>query len=265
MSPHKFLNLHGIKNSTMKKIFYLVAFLGACNFSVAQYAGQVATNLSTGGSQSGGVSAQINTLLGPTTERNAKLGNDFSNFQGSPYISNTFLPTKMFFKEEDLGLIFYRYNALNEEIEIKKNNLDNEPIKSLARDKNISVVVDGKRMSFKTFVTSKKKTLNGYLIVLSEGASYDLFKRTHVKFTEGKAATSSFTKAVPSRFAQFTEYYLQPKGVARMDEISLKNGKLVKLVGDADKVKLKSYLKENDLNIKEEADLIKAIAFLNQK
>ncbi len=247
----------------MKKLMYAVLFVAVGSFSFGQYSGQVASNLSTGGSSEAGISAQINTLLGPTSERQNKLKNDYSEFQGSPYLSNIFLPTTMFYKEENLGAIYYRYNALNEEVEIKKTNLDEEGIKSLARDKEISVLVDGKKMSFKTFVTSKKKTLNGYLISLAEGKTYDLYKRTHVKFTEGKAATSSFTKAVPARFAQFTEYYFQKEGVNRMDEIPLKNGKLIKLLDGDAKEKLKMHLKENNLNIKEEADLIKAFQFLN--
>lgn len=249
----------------MKKLIYSILFLGACNLSTAQYSGNVASNLSTGGTQAGGVNAQINALLGPTTERNAKLANDYSEFQGSPYTSNEFMPTKMYYKQEDMGTIFYRHNALNEEIEIKKTNLEEEPIRSLTRDKEIGIMIDGKRMGFKTFVTAKKKTLNGYLISLMNGDKYQLYKRTHVKFSQGKPATSSFTKAVPARFAQFTEYYFQKEGVPRMDEITLKNGKLLKLLDATDKEKLKGYLKENDLNIKEEQALIKAFEFLNKK
>ncbi len=248
----------------MKNLFYSLLSILSVQLTVAQYSGQVASNLTTGGSSVGGVSAQINTLLGPTYERGEKLKNYFDEFQGSPYTSNEFRPTTMFYNDENLGSIYYRHNALNEEVEIKKSNLEEEPIKSLTRDKNISVLIDGHKMSFKTFVDAKGRTMNGYLISLLDGAQYDLYKRTHVKFTEGKPATSSFTKAVPSRFSQFTEYYFQKEGVNRMDEITPKNGKLIKLISDATaKEKLKSYLKENDLNIKEEADLIKAIEYLN--
>ncbi len=248
----------------MKKLFYVLLPLLTAHIGWAQYSGQVASNLTTGGNSDGGISAQINALLGSTSERAEKLKNYFEDFQGSPYVSNTFLPTTMFYKDENLGQIFYRHNALNEEVEIKKSNLEEEGIKSLARDKNISILIDGKKMGFKTFVDAKGRTMNGYLISLFEGDTYDLYKRTHVKFTEGKPATSSFTKAVPSRFSQFTEYYFQKEGVNRMDEITLKNSKLIKLISDATaKEKLKLYLKENELNVKEEADLIKAFEFLN--
>ena len=90
-----------------------------------------------------------------------------------------------------------------------------------------------------------------------------MYKRTLIKFTQGKPAANSFVKAVPSRFAQFIEYYFQKEGVNRIDEIPLKNGKLLKLIDASKRAGLKEFLKENSLNIKEEADLIQAFNFLN--
>jgi len=248
----------------MKKYIFILVFAFGTNLASAQYAGQIATNLSSGGDTNAGVSAQIGMLLGPATERDSKRKKNYDKFQGSPYVADIFLPSTLFYKDENLGSIFYRYNALNEEIEIKKSNLEEEGIRGLARDKDISVLVNGKKMSFKTFVTAKKRTLNGYLVTLNDGKKYDLYKRTHVKFTEAQPAANSFTKAVPARFSQFTEYYFQKEGVNRMDEIPARNSKLLKLV-DADiKDSLKSFLKENSLNIKEESDLIRVFDFLNK-
>ncbi|MGF1558256.1 MAG: hypothetical protein ACFCUL_04135 [Flavobacteriaceae bacterium] len=169
----------------------------------------------------------------------------------------------MFYKDENMGTIFYRYNALNEEVEIKNNGLDSEAPKSLLRDKEISIIVDGRKMAFHTFITSKNKTINGYLTLLNLDNDYRLYKRIHVKFTEGKPAANSFVKAVPSRFSQYTEYYFQKDGVNRIDEIPLKNNSLLKLLDDDKRDQVKTYLKENNLNIKDEADLLKVFQFLN--
>lgn len=247
----------------MKKYIYIAVFALGTNLALAQYSGQIASNLSSGGDTNAGVSAQISMLLGPATQRDGKRKKNYDSFQGSPYVADVFLPSTLFYKDENLGTIFYRHNALNEEIEIKKSNIEEEGERGLARDKDISILVNGKKMSFKTFVTSKKRTLNGYLITLKEGKKYDLYKRTHVKYTEAQAAANSFTKAVPARFAQFTEYYFQKEGVNRMDEIPARNGKLLKLLDNDSKSKLKTFIKENDLNIKNETDLIKAFEFLN--
>ncbi|MDO1513585.1 hypothetical protein Q2T41_13060 [Maribacter confluentis] len=245
----------------MRKLFCLFLFVGTLTSGFGQYAGQASTNMSAGGGE--GASGAIYDLMGPISERNKKNENMYSDYQGSPYITDTFLPTTMYYGDENMGNIFYRYNALNEEIEIKKANIEEATIQSLARDKKISIITGGKKMSFKTFTTSKKKTLNGYLTTIIDGKTYDLYKRNYVKFTEGKPAPNSFVKAVPSRFTQFTEYYFQKEGVNRMDEIKLKNSHLIKLMDGNEKSELKQYLKENELNIKNEADLIKVFDYLN--
>jgi hypothetical protein len=245
----------------MKKNIYVLLIFCTTISGYAQYAGQASSNMSAGGGS--GATGQIYDLMGPISERSKKSANSYSEFQGSPYLSDTFLPTTMFYGDENMGNIFYRYNALNEEIEIKKSNSEEAQIQSLSRDKKINIVTNGKKMSFKTFTTSKNNTVNGYLTAMIDGKKYDLYKRSYVKYTEGKAAANSFVKAVPSRFSQFTEYYFQKDGVDRMDEIKLKNGQLLKLIDNSKKAELKQFLKDNDLSIKKEQDLIKVFDYLN--
>ncbi len=247
----------------MKKYLFLLP-ISLCTLLVqAQYSGQALSNASSGGSMDGSA-AIINTLLGDMASRDAKRTKNYDEFQGSPYVSNNFQKTNIWYNDENMGDMLYRYNALNEEIEIKNTNLEEEAARSLARDKNIFVTIDGKKMGFKTFVTSKNKTVNGYLLNLLTGAKYDLYKRTHVKFTEGKPAPNSFVKAVPARFSHFTEYYFQKNGVNRIDEIPLSNGKLLKLLEGEDRAKVKTFLKENSIRIKDESDLIQVFGFLNR-
>ena len=245
----------------MKKILFTL-ILASSTICFGQYAGSASSNMSAGGGS--GAQGAIYDLMGPISERNKKNEDRYVGFQGSPYISEDFLPATIFYGDENVGNIFYRYNALNEEIEIKRYNNDDLPVQGLSRDKKISILSNGNRMSFKTFTTSDNNTVNGYLTSIIDGETYDLYKRNYVKFTEGKPAANSFVKAVPSRFTQFTEYYFQKEGVNRMDEIKLKNRQLLKLLDKDTEAKLKDYLKSNDLNIKEEADLLKAFNFLNK-
>lgn len=245
----------------MKKILFAI-ILTSTSLSFGQYAGNASSNMSAGGGA--GATGQIYDLMGPISERNKKSEDRYVGFQGSPYISETFLPATIFYGDENVGSIFYRYNALNEEIEIKRYNNEDLPVQGLSRDKKISILSNGNRISFKTFTTSDNNTVNGYLTTIIDGKTYDLYKRNYVKFTEGKPAANSFVKAVPSRFTQFTEYYFQKEGVNRMDEIKLKNRHLLKLLDKDTEAELKAYLKSNDLNIKEEADLLQAFNFLNK-
>ena len=100
----------------------------------------------------GGVTdALIKYAIGSMKDANQKAsGLDSKNIEGSPYMSNDFKSTTVYFGDENLGNLYYRYNAYNEEVEIKQQNIDAEPIRSLSRDKKINLMVDGKKMAFKT-------------------------------------------------------------------------------------------------------------------
>ncbi|MFP2996183.1 hypothetical protein ABN763_09730 [Spongiivirga sp. MCCC 1A20706] len=247
----------------MKKTLFVCCSMFISLALQAQYSGQVATNLSSGGSSQGTTAAAITQFLGPVNQALNKRTFRAEDFQGSPYTNNEFQSTILSYEGEKVGTIFYRYNALNEEVEIKQNNLPTEGIRALGRDKKINIIVENKPMSFKTFVDKKNNTLNGYLISLVNGKKYELFKRINVKFTEGSASPNSFVKASPSRFSHFIEYYIQEKGVNRIDEIPLKNRKMVALLKNKEDG-LKSYLSDNKLDISKENDLIKVVNHLNQ-
>ena len=216
-----------------------------------------------GNEGSGDMSAQmLSKFRAIGQNRNASL----DNITGSAYLSDVFLPTKLYYGDEFINNAFYRYNAYNKEIEVKnslKSNDDN--INALNKDKKIGILVGNKMMSFKTFVTSKDRTLNGYLISLLNGKDYDLYKREHVVFSPGRISANSFVKAVPNRFVNFTEYYFQKEGVKRIDEIVPSNNKFLKLLDGETRTKMKSFLKESDLNVNDEADLIKIFQELNKK
>lgn len=255
--------MHCAKKNTMKNLFTFLLFLSTAGIVNAQTAGQVA-NYGAAGSGNNASVGQLNTILGSVNDANKRLKYANTDIQGSPYSTEVFLPTQLFYGDENMGNMFYRYNAYNEEIEIKQTTLESEGIRSLARDKKISIVVNGQPMSFITFIDKKGTTQNGYLTKLSDG-KYSLYRRTDVKYTEGQKAQNSFVKAIPARFSKFTEFYLGIEGVNRIDELELKNRKLIKIVPDDKKEALKVYLKENNIRINNEASVIKVLDFLNQE
>lgn len=247
----------------MKIVYLSITALFSISILHSQSFGSVTSNQS---SVPGAANAAISYFVGDISSRQSKSQRDkdlLEDAQGSPYTSNTFSPTPLYYEDEKVSTVFYRYNALNEELEIKSSNTGDDLVKGLARDKELNIRPNGKKMSFKTFITSKKRTTNGYLTELVSGKKYDLYKRISVKFTAATAAQNSFVKATPARFTQFTEYYFQKEGVNRIDEILLKKGKLLKLVEASKKDALNSYIKENDINLKNENDLIKVFEFLN--
>lgn len=245
----------------MRKTIALLLVFTVYNVS-AQTSGQIANSQMSAG---GGSNDIVSYLLGDIRSGNEKRKIDEPDIQGSAYTSETFLPGKLYHKNEFESNVFYRYNAYSEEIEIKSTNAPGMPINALLRDKNISIEnVEGKPMSFKTFIDKKGLTQNGYLTEMYKG-KYTLYKRSDVKYTQPQKAQNSFVPATPARFSKFTEYYLELEGRNRIDELELKKSKLLKLVDDSDREALKLYLKENKLKIKDENDILKALLFLNEK
>lgn len=232
--------------------------------SISSY-GQATGQIMTYGSAGGSVNSlgQLETLMGPIAERAERTKDMFAEISGSPYTSNDFKPGTLYYKGDNSGKVYYRYNSYNEEIELKKGNLKDEPLQSLSRDKNISLVgVDGKALRFSTFIDKNGLTQNGYLTLLKDG-DYALYLRNTAKFTESQKAPNSFVKAIPAKFSQYEEYYLEIKGIKRVDEIQFKNKKFLKLLPDDVRISTENYLKKEGTKIKDIDDVKKVLAYLN--
>ena len=248
-----------MKNAVLTGVFALLTLTMS-----AQYSGQIATNMTSGGSSDmGAISGAIQALLGPINLADQKREINFEQFRGSPYTSNDFQNTTLFYKDELIGDVYYRFNSLNQEIEIKATNSPDEGTRALGRDKGISIIIDGRPMSFKTFIDKNNRTTNGYLVTLVDTGDYKLYKRYHATFQEGLKASNSFTKDVPAKFTQYVEYYVEVAGKNRIDEIKLKKNGLSNHVTGDKKTALKAYLKQEGLNLKKEVDLVRAVTFLN--
>jgi hypothetical protein len=177
-------------------------------------------------------------------------------------MANTFMPGRLYYGDELVGNIFYRYNAYNEEIEIKQKNIEAEPIRGLSKDKKIRLITQGKPTSFKTFVDKSGNTKNGYLTLLVSG-DYNLYKHLKVTFKEAKKAENSFVQGSPAKFTQFTEYFLEDSNGNRIDEIEMSNKKIVQLIGGEKGDELRAFLKENKIKVKDTNDLYRVMSFLN--
>jgi len=182
---------------------------------------------------------------------------------GSPYSTEKFIKTKVYYGDEPQGDFFIRYNALNSNIEIKKTQLPDEEAKNLYPDKKIRIKYLNKELRFTTYINKKNETKNGYLSMIADGTHYKLYHRLAVKYSEGKEAINSMVADIPSRFAHFDEYYYQKVGVDRIDYLPQKKGGFVKQFDKDIREQVKAYLKEESINLDNEADLIKAVNHIN--
>ncbi len=182
---------------------------------------------------------------------------------GSPYLTDEFIKSKVFLGEELVGEYFIRYNALNSEIEIKETNLKEEKPKRLLANQDLRVKYGRRELRFITYINRKGETKNGFLSIIQKGKNFTLYHRLAVKYSEGKAAANSMVMPTPSRYAQFVEYYYQPEGANRIDQLKQKKGALLKILDKEDKEVVKRFLKEEKINLNDEEDLIQTFEYIN--
>jgi len=185
---------------------------------------------------------------------------------GSAFETEEFNKGKVFYKEEDLGEFYYRYNIFSREIEVKKTLLEEEKHKALIRDPNVVLIPSqgAKNYRFLSFINEKGEKDEGYLIALYEGNSYTLYKYLEAKFSEAKPAANSMVNPKPSKFTQFTDYYYKHKDGSVIVLPSNKN-KLLAQFKDTESSMLKSFIKKEKIDLKAEEDLIRLIVFLDQQ
>lgn len=245
----------------MKKLVSLLSFFVGTLIAFAQTSGQVAT-YTAGGGVSGASDALYNYAAGSISDKDSKSFSLDDNIEGSPYMSNSFKSGQLYYGDEAVGDLYYRYNAYNEEVEIKQTNSESELIKGLSKDKKIRLIANGRPMGFKTFIDKNGNTKNGYLTLLADG-EFKLYQHLKVTFKDAKKAQNTLVPGTPAKFTQFTEYYLEHKNGKLIDQIELSNKKLIQLVGGEKSTALKGFLKENKLKVKDVNDLYKVVYFLN--
>lgn len=189
---------------------------------------------------------------------------DWVNAAGSPYMSEGFLPCKIYVGDEFAGDFYYRHNAYNDEIEIKDYPQDPEKL-SLHTDKRFRLVSGDQELSLKTLVTEDGSYRNGYLNLISTGERFKLYTRTKVKFTEATQPVNSLVRPTPDKFTKYIDYYYSDSE-KELDVAYYLEGKKKKFVNAFDKSisgKLKVFIREHKIRVKKQEDLIKVFNFLN--
>ncbi len=189
---------------------------------------------------------------------------DWINAVGSPYMSEDFLPCKIYVGEEFAGNFYYRHNAYNDEIEIKDYPEDPEKV-SLHTDKQFRLVSMDKELSLKTLVTDDGSYRNGYLNLISSGARFNLYTRTKVKFTEATKPVNSLVRPTPDKFTNYIDFYYSDTTKEKDVTYFLEDRKK-KFTASFDKAivpELKAFIKERNINVKKQEDLIQVFDFLN--
>ncbi|WP_282069711.1 hypothetical protein [Olleya namhaensis] len=234
----------------MKKIilFYIVLFLGYLPVS-----SQNNTFM-----QSSSTNNKLNRILvSPVYD-----GSDPSNLKdikGSPYMSTDFqVGTVNAIKEN----VLIRYNAFNDLFEIKQGT---DSILNLNKS-NTNYVVKLSNYKFKSFAYSKDtKQEYSYFAFLTELDSTKtvLLKTMRKKLTKAQKATNSYSQPKPASFSSNTidNYYILNKNQEIID--FKPKSKILYTLFPNIKTELKNYIKDKNIDLKTEEDLIKTFEYIN--
>jgi len=183
---------------------------------------------------------------------------EFNSIKDEAYANPNFVQGKIF--QEDQLLkddVPMRYNAFADEIEIKKNPSD-ENYGALIKSPDIFVKMFRDIYVFVPYEGSNEK--GGYFNVLSDGKTYDLYKKTKAIFREPQKAQTSYQRDSPPSFPKTVTYYLVQNGTFL--EMPSSQSKILKMM-DRKKSEMKKYIKDNNIDLDKEADLIKTISYFD--
>lgn len=182
----------------------------------------------------------------------------FNSIKDEAYANPNFVQGKIF--QEDQLIkddVPMRYNAFADEIEIKKNASD-ENYGALIKDPSIFVKIFKDLYVFVPYEGSNEK--GGYFNVLSDGKTYDLYKKTKAVFREPQKAETSYARDMPPSFPKTVTYYLVQNGTFL--EMPSSESKILKMM-DKKKAEMKKYMKENKIDLGKEQDMIKTISYFD--
>ena len=178
------------------------------------------------------------------------------NYDGTPYYVNDFLLGDVYLENEMIlsnGAL--RYNAVADEIEYKESlNDDDESAKALVKSKEIYA-----KIMNDTFVFIPSQ---GYYLVIFDGNNLSLLKKVTKKYFPPKKAQNNYERSTLARFEDRFTYTIYSKNGKTL-ELPRSKSKKIKAFGDDEKI-VKSYTKEQNLDLDKEKDIKKLIQYLDK-
>ncbi len=180
---------------------------------------------------------------------------DVGSTLGSPFENEEYEKGKVIYNNEILGDYYYRFNAYNQEVELKKTLLPEEKMEALIKDPLVSLETNGDYYVYTSMLSKNQKIEEGYVKLFYSGDKYKLYERYFVKFKEGKPAENSMVNPIPSKFTTYKEYFYKDKNEDIIKEIPFKKSKFLKIFSNDDLIEIKELLKSKDYNLNDKEDL----------
>ena len=186
------------------------------------------------------------------------------NIKGSRFLNRNFEMGAIYSREVLKSKSYMRYDAYNDEVQIKINDSDTTNL-VLRKDEDIYCVLSGKKMYYKNYYNKKKQIKGGYLFKIAETDSLILFERRLKRFKDGKEPVSSFELPVASRFVSGRELYYENKNSAKVYYLHTNKKAIFGLFNhnDTKAAKIKEFISKSKLNLKEPKSVAQVFFYYN--
>ena len=183
----------------------------------------------------------------------------FDKIEGSAYINEIFVPAKMSTAKNKVFSV--RYNAFNDEMEIKG---ENDIIYGIDKNrKDILIHFSNPKQTYQTFnYTIDNQGLLGYFVKLNFDSELLLLKKESTIYVEEKISKTTYGASKPAHFKRAQDKYFIKIGKNNAIELPKNKKEIAKLFPEFEKETL-SFIKKNKIKLKNETDLLELIEYLN--
>lgn len=198
-------------------------------------------------------------ILTSPTEINARV-------EGSPYTTKDYLPARI--STFDNKIFSVKYDAVLDEILVKTDDGGTSEAYALPKngrqDISITLLSGNKTYQIFDYVNEDSEKTSGFFVLLSSSAGPIKFlKKERIRFYEEKVPTSGYDAGSPAEYRRLNDSYFLKINDQPGIEFSTNKKKFARLFPKHEK-EILNYIKEENINLKEESDLTKFALFLNQ-
>ncbi len=182
--------------------------------------------------------------------------NDEDIAEGSQYWNDEFENGEVYINDKLKLRGELRFNAYKSEINVKENKYE---FYSLLKRPYIHVKINNEVYRMQNYLDDEGSNRVAYFKVLNEKSEVKLLFKPEIILKRGRTATTNYDRASKPRYIRLPSYYIM-KGNNPAKKIYLGKRNVLKAL-DGDKDVYKAFIKENDLNLRDENDVLRLFEY----
>jgi hypothetical protein len=192
-----------------------------------------------------------------TLLRNKVFDSKSGQITGSPYFEDEFMNSSISGAENPF---LTRYNAFKDQVEISYES-DTFVMPKDERYESVFNKKSNYKLKLVNYTSDKKEDIYGYLFELLSSQKVGLYKREKIILLKGREAVNTYSRSTPSKYnSTKPEYYIKTDS-GKIISYPQKKKDLLELYPDHTE-SITAFLKDNNVSLKDESDLLNLTTFL---